>query len=85
MTHSQLRSRFDGYFFTGTGNFAMIRSSASRVTFFSTLEIAKEAKHASCGRRCDKYASPHVGYKLEPPPKSQRGMSRGFRKWIEAE
>jgi hypothetical protein len=85
MTHSELRSRFDGYFFTGTGNFALVCSSAHRVTLFSTLDIAKEAKYANCGRGCDKYASPHVGYTLEPPIQSQRGMSRAFRKWIEAE
>jgi hypothetical protein len=63
----------------------MVCSSARRITFFSTLEIAKEAKHASCGRGCDKYASPHVGYRIEPPIPLQRGISRAFRKWIEAE
>ncbi len=86
MTHTDLRTQFDDYFFVGTGNFALVCSSARRVTFFSTLEIAKEAKHANCGRGCDRYASPHVGYTLKPPIQSQpRGMSRALRKWIEAE
>jgi hypothetical protein len=80
MTHSDLRSRFDGYWITGSGNFAIVCSSARRNTLFSTLEVAMDAKHMNCARGCARYQEPHLGFKLEAPAPAK--LSDAFMRMV---
>jgi hypothetical protein len=81
MTMQQMRAQWCGYWITGSGNFAVVCSSARRVTLFPSLDIAKEAKHAACGRHCDRYNSPHVGYKIDAPPAPEK-LSSSWKRMV---
>jgi hypothetical protein len=67
VTLEQLRQKYPGAWITGTGLFAVICQSANRVTLFPTLAEALLAKDCSCGKNCDRYREPHVGYRLSAP------------------
>src|ERR1700754_5028120 len=85
MMHQELRQRFPGYWWTGTGTFALVCGSSRRITFCQTLEIGQALKHANCGGRgCDRYAQPHLGYRMDAPviASNRTGLSPGFRKWV---
>jgi len=79
MTIPQLRAQYPGYWITGTGMFSVVCSSARRITLCRTLEAGQEQKYASCGRGCDRYTSPHIGYKLTAEPAPKRKIELGYR------
>lgn len=83
MTLTELRFAFPGYWVLGTGSYALVCSSARRITLFQSLDVAKEAKHASCGRGCERYDSPHVGYALQLPAPVKTHFSSSFRRMVE--
>jgi len=64
MTYERLKANFPGYWITGGGLFAVVCSSASRITLVQSEALARELQHMSCGRNCDRYASPHRAWKL---------------------
>jgi hypothetical protein len=85
-TIQDLRERFPNYWRQGSGSFVVVCDSAQRLSFFSTLEVARAAKVCSCGRNCDRYQSPHYGIKLEAAPSAQPAkVSRAWRLMVEAE
>jgi hypothetical protein len=55
------------YRIVGRGLFAIVCSSAGRITLVESLAIARELKHANCGYRCNRYDSPHEGLVLTAP------------------
>jgi hypothetical protein len=83
MTLNDLRQQYPGWWITGTGLFAVFCGSARRISLFSNLEIAKEAKFASCGRGCDRHAVPHTGLRLEAPAPTK--LSKSYLRMVEAE
>jgi len=80
-----LNKRFPGYWIQGNGNFAVVCSAGRRITLWPNLEIAQDAKHASCGRGCAYRDNPHLGYKLAPR-ESQPGqkISRSWKAMVDA-
>jgi hypothetical protein len=88
MTLQELRARFFGYWIQGTGNFAVVCSSGQRITLCSTMDRAMELKHMNCGRNCQRYDSPHEGYRLEPAEvkvPARRPLHRSYQQMVEAE
>jgi len=67
MTLAQLRANYPSYRITGSGLFAVVCGSGQRITLVESLEVARELKHANCGHKCNRYDSPHMGYRLEAP------------------
>jgi hypothetical protein len=82
MTLSDVRQHYSGWWIQGTGLFAVFCGSARRISLFSNLEIAKEAKFASCGRGCDRHSEPHTGLRLDPPAPTK--LSASYRRMVES-
>jgi hypothetical protein len=64
MTLFELRAAHPAYRVTGHGLFAIVCSSAGRITLVETLEVARGLKHMACGHGCDRYTNPHEGIVL---------------------
>jgi hypothetical protein len=83
----ELNKRFAGYWIESKGSgpllFAVVCTSARRIVLWPTLEIAMEAKFASCGRGCCYKDSPHLGYKLQPrEPQPRPKISASWRRMV---
>ena len=92
MNLMELNQRFAGYWTESKGSgpllFAVVCMSARRIVLWPTLEIAQDAKFASCGRGCCYKDNPHLGYRLqpsEPKPAPKQGVSRWFKSMVAAD
>jgi hypothetical protein len=80
MTLAQLRAEYPAYRIVGHGLFAVVCSSAGRITLAESLDVARELKHMNCGHRCDRYTNPHEGIRLDAPaPIAQRFRVNTYR------
>jgi len=88
MTIVELRERFPHYWREGRGSYVIVCPSAERLTFFQTLEAAREVKNESCGLRCNRYDQPHFGIRLTDTPgspaQSGRKVSASFKRMVDA-
>jgi len=84
MTIVELRERFPHYWREGRGSYVIVCPSAERLTFFQTLEGAREVKNESCGPRCNRYDQPHFGIRLtaDTPGPGRKTLSSSFRKMV---
>jgi hypothetical protein len=76
MTLSELRAAHPAYRIKGRGLFAVVCSSAGRITLVESLDVALELKHMNCGHGCNRYDSPHEGYRLAPPQETKTAPVR---------
>lgn len=67
MTLAQLQAAHPSYRLVGRGLFAILCSSAGRISLVESLEVARELKHMTCGHGCSRYDSPHSGIRLDAP------------------
>jgi len=92
MTHADLRARFDGYWIQGSGNFAVVCSSASRITLYSkstphAVEIAIGTSRpiwdsGSKRPRLQSLAVRSCGWFAMPEPETELDrLRRAARKW----
>ena len=76
MTLAQLRTEYPAYRIVGRGLFAVVCGSAGRITLVESIDVARELKHMNCGHGCNRYESPHVGYRLAAPQETKTAPVR---------